>query len=70
MKSPIVRIGLCAALALAGCAQGRASDPVPDEDGILPTGLGPEVDEGIARARRATAPFRDLASAARAGYPP
>lgn len=70
MRSPVVGIGLCAVLALAGCAQGRVSDPVPAADGILPTGLGPEVDEGITRARRATAAFRDLAHAAQAGYPP
>ena len=37
--------------------------------GILPSGLGDDVDRDIARARAATARFRNVEAAVSAGYP-
>jgi hypothetical protein len=39
-----------------------------DASGILPSGLGKEVDRGVEQLRKATAPFRSVDQAMAAGY--
>ena len=60
-------------LVLAGAAAAvapvRAQDPIKPVKGILPTGLGDAVDRDVARARAATAKFRNPDAAESAGYP-
>ena len=54
------------ALAGGSGAQAPAIKPVK---GILPSGLGDHVDRDVARARAATAKFRNAEAAIAAGYP-
>ena len=55
--------------ALAGSASLEADGPIKPVKGILPSGLGEAVDQDIARARAATAKFRNPEAAVSAGYP-
>lgn len=47
----------------------RAEDAIKPVKGILPSGLGEEIDRDIAKARAATARFRNAEAAIAAGYP-
>jgi hypothetical protein len=55
--------------ALSGPAAGQPGATIKPVKGILPSGLGEDVDRDIARARAATARFRDIEAAVAAGYP-
>jgi len=67
--------GCVLALLAAGGLSGRAiaesesAATIKPVKGILPSGLGDEVDRDIARARAATARFRNVEAAEAAGYP-
>lgn len=67
--------GLVIAIAVAchtdrgGRVDASAPSPPTEAETILPTGLGETVDRDIARARAATAPFKDIERAVAAGYP-
>ncbi|MEO5821169.1 MAG: hypothetical protein ABIT71_11740 [Vicinamibacteraceae bacterium] len=55
--------------ALSGAPTGEAPATIKPVKGILPSGLGEDVDRDIARARAATAKFRNPEAAVAAGYP-
>ena len=65
--------GLALTLLLAGalCGASAAQSPavVKPVKGILPSGLGDDVDRDLVRARAATAKFRNVEAAVSAGYP-
>jgi len=67
-------LGGCAlVLAIAGALSGpviaQSGATIKPVKGILPAGLGEDVDRDVARARSATARFRNAEAAAAAGYP-
>ena len=67
-------LGGCAlVLAIAGALSGpviaQSGATIKPVKGILPSGLGEDVDRDVARARSATARFRNAEAAAAAGYP-
>ena len=55
--------------ALSGPAAAQSGATIKPVKGILPSGLGDDVDRDIARARAATARFRNVEAAVAAGYP-
>ena len=67
-------LGLCAlTLLIAGAPSGpvaaQSNAAIKPVKGILPSGLGDDVDRDIVRARAATARFRSVEAAVSAGYP-
>ena len=60
---------LLIAAATSGMATAEPNPAIKPVKGILPSGLGDEVDRDIARARAATARFRNVEAAEAAGYP-
>ena len=62
-------LALTLALGAAGASRLHADDAIKPVKGILPTGLGEAIDQDVARARAATARYRNVESAIAAGYP-
>ena len=54
---------------VSGLAAAQSGATIKPVKGILPSGLGDGVDRDIARARGATAKFRNVEAAVAAGYP-
>ena len=54
---------------LSGPAAAQSGATTKPVKGILPSGLGEDVDRDLARARAATARFRNVEAAVSAGYP-
>jgi hypothetical protein len=52
-----------------GGSDGSGARSLADVEGILPSAQGAAVDEGVNRARAATAAFADIDRAVEAGYP-
>jgi hypothetical protein len=67
-----VKAGLGVTVLVVGLLRADASLTAADPgkaDGILPTGLGEATDRDVERVRAATARFRELDDAVKAGYP-
>jgi len=58
------KLRVLTAMALAATTSGAGEDP----RGVLPSGLGDEIDRAVAEVREATAPFRSIDAALAAGY--
>ncbi len=73
MKHVIRRAGGFSLLLMGGfaCLAGAQMRPVDSAaaQGIIPTGFGESVDRDVARARAATARFKEADAAIAAGYP-
>jgi hypothetical protein len=62
-------VAMTIASGVSGASSVRADDAIKPVKGILPSGLGEEIDRDVAKARAATARFRNAEAAIAAGYP-